>query len=1380
MTQQPTILLIAETPPVCTNLAERLTQDRYDVIEASPGNGCLHLAREIGPDIVLLNATPGDADSLALCQALKSDSCTPPPLCALLYDEYPDTAEIAVAEHDGIVDTWFVRPFADQDLLARLRLLLRVQSAECTCAALRYDMGERVKELRCLYHVTNILREEPNLATMFQHVVDALPAGWQYPEVTCARIRYTGAEYCTTPFVATPWRLASDIVIDGEQWGAVEVFYTEERPEFDEGPFLQQERDMINAIAQHLEETIEHHYDVRALRQSEERFRTYFNASLIGMAFTSLEKGWLEVNDQLCAILGYPRDELIALTWAELTYPDDLEADVHEFERLTKGEIDGCTLNKRFIRKDGAIVYATIWARAVRTPDGAIDYFVAQVQDITERIYADLEYRSVLQTTPDGFWIVDADNGRFLEVNDAYCRMIGYSRAELLTMGILDAVEQPEETAVHIAKVVAQGFDRFETRHRRKDGRIIIVEISARYVASYGGRFMVFVRDITEHSLWEAALRESEERFRTYFHESLMGMAITSPEKGWIEVNEQLCRSLGYTRDELRATTWADLTYPDDLEADVRQFERMVEGEINGYKLDKRLVRKDGSVIHTIFSVRATRHPDGALKYVLAQLQDITGRIHAELEYQSILQTTSDGFCVADASDGRLIEANGAFCRMSGYHRDEILQMRIPDIAVDKTPEAILQQIADVLEYGSRRFESSLRHKDGQIIAIDVSAQYVASRDGILTIFVRDITDRKRAEQDLRESEARYRTLLNAIPDRVFRHDSSGAFVDYHAPRDATLVAPPEAFLGKHYRDVMPPAITEPFDAAIESARNTGNIARFEYDLPMDGKIHSYEARVVAGGDGDIVSIVRDITDRKRAEQALHEQHEQFLTIFDAFPEFLYVVDPATDEVLFVNKVFGNMLKRNPVGGKCYREFQHFNARCDFCTNETILRTRQPYTWEHHNPILNVDLLITDQIIRWPDGRDVRFELAIDITARKQAERDLRQSQQMLKLVIETIPTFVFWKDRNSVYLGSNQNFARLVGLAGPDDVIGKNDFELPYYSEQIEEFRANDRRIMEEGQTEQGLIESAQLPDGREIWVEISKAPLRDVDGTVIGVLGIFNDITDRKYSEDERERLTKELARKNDELEQVVYVASHDLRSPLVNVQGFSKELQASLSDLAAELDSAPIPDEIRARLAFTLEDDIPESLNYILTSTEKMDTLLRGLLRLSRLGRAALSIEPLDMDRLIAETISAFDFQIKQAGVQITVAPLPRCMGDATQIGQLFANLISNALKYPDPARPGVVAISGHTADVMAVYCVEDNGLGIAPEHQSKIFELYHRLNPDQTEGEGLGLTIVRTILDRHSGWIWVESEPGEGSRFFVSLPEVLWNVKGTLPK
>jgi signal transduction histidine kinase len=278
----------------------------------------------------------------------------------------------------------------------------------------------------------------------------------------------------------------------------------------------------------------------------------------------------------------------------------------------------------------------------------------------------------------------------------------------------------------------------------------------------------------------------------------------------------------------------------------------------------------------------------------------------------------------------------------------------------------------------------------------------------------------------------------------------------------------------------------------------------------------------------------------------------------------------------------------------------------------------------------------------------------------------------------------------------------------------------------------------------------------------------LRDSHGKIVGIVGISRDITARKLVELDREKLMQTLAFKNKELESILHVTSHDLRSPLVNIQGFSSELSRSCDLLHSTLKDKIKASDISEEVQKAFNKDVPEALGYILTSARKMDSLLSGLLRLSRLGQVVVDIERLDMNAMLTDVVKNIEFQVKEAGATVELETLPACFGDVSQINQIFSNILDNALKYLDESRPGMIHIYGKIENGQSIYCVEDNGVGIAPEHQNKIFEIFHRLEPDKKNGEGLGLTIVRRILDRHNGKIWVDSELGKGSKFFVSLP------------
>ncbi|MBN1457422.1 MAG: PAS domain S-box protein [Sedimentisphaerales bacterium] len=390
-----------------------------------------------------------------------------------------------------------------------------------------------------------------------------------------------------------------------------------------------------------------------------------------------------------------------------------------------------------------------------------------------------------------------------------------------------------------------------------------------------------------------------------------------------------------------------------------------------------------------------------------------------------------------------------------------------------------------------------------------------------------------------------------------------------------------------------------------------------------------------------------------------------------------------------------------------------------------------------------------------------------EITARKKAEMELRKSQQMLKLILDTIPTHVFWKDLDLNYLGSNSHFAKDAGLNSTEEIIGKNDFELSWHK-QAELYRADDRKVIETGKARINYEEPQTWKDGTHLWLKTSKVPLRDINGNIIGILGTYEDITERKQAQKEREKLLKTLEVKNEELESIVYVSSHDLRSPLLNIQGYCSELKQSIDSLMAFCEKNEFEEEVKHKLS-SLIKEIPPPLQYVKEGALRINMLLDGLLRLSRLGVEAIQIKKIDMNKIIEDILSNMNYQVEDSGVDVEVSQLAECTGDPGQIYQVFTNLLDNAIKYMDKGRKGKITITSKIEEENSIYCVQDNGIGIADSHKEKAFQIFQRLDPTgPTRGEGLGLTIVRRILDRNNGRIWVESTPGRGSCFYVSLP------------
>lgn len=238
--------------------------------------------------------------------------------------------------------------------------------------------------------------------------------------------------------------------------------------------------------------------------------------------------------------------------------------------------------------------------------------------------------------------------------------------------------------------------------------------------------------------------------------------------------------------------------------------------------------------------------------------------------------------------------------------------------------------------------------------------------------------------------------------------------------------------------------------------------------------------------------------------------------------------------------------------------------------------------------------------------------------------------------------------------------------------------------------------------------------------------------------------------------------------DMETLMHVISHDLRAPIVTIQGFCQELTMACNRLNELFEEEALSEQIREHLNPLITQDIPEAVRFIRAGADNVSSVTSGILRFIRLGQMAIQWEGLDVNRLVMGIVNSMEFQLKKKEVVLQIGDLPDCMGDDVLVTQVFANLIDNAQKYLDPARPAEIRISGTTGNGWSVYAISDNGIGIPAEHHEQIFQVFRRLDGKGEGGQGLGLAIVRRIIDRHQGKIEIDSIPGKGTTFRIYFP------------
>jgi len=812
-------------------------------------------------------------------------------------------------------------------------------------------------------------------------------------------------------------------------------------------------------------------------------------------------------------------------------------------------------------------------------------------------------HRSILRTAMDGFWLVNLE-GQLLEVNDAFCRMSGYSESELLAMSVTDllVLESREQAADHITRIMERGDDRFETRHRRKDGSIIVIEVSAQHQIFEGGRIIVFLRDITERKQAEFALLQERElyedlvntlpagtyRLRVKSHGNWQAetwRAMAEKQYSLDFASDRFCAILGIGHNTIVADPGvvSDLIHPDDRE-DFNERNAQAMTDLHAFIWEGRIIRNEQ--INWVHFESLPRVIDAETILWTGIVYDITGLKQAEKEREQFFkffQTSADLMCLADPN-GFFIKTNPSFTETLGYSEAELISKPIVEFIHPDDRQATLDEITLQLQTGfTRNFTNRYICREGSIKWLSWRVNY-SKDERIAYATARDITDYKKAEEALRENEERMTLAMQA--------GNMGLFDLNVQTGDATVNPEYELMLGydpaelhvpvAKWLERMHPDDREPV-AAVYQAYVRGELPRYKVEFRQrtrDGGwkwILSYGRIMEHDVDGTprrMLGVHVDIDDRKQAEEALRERKEQLRVIFDASLAGIILVNPQ-GTIQFANNRMAEMfgMSLGQLIGSSYSEHLEEKERQagDERMRQLIRGDIQSVEIERH--YLRADGsdfwgFLSGKRLKNPDGT-LRALVGIiaDITERKQAEETLRASRNLLHSVLENVPIRVFWKDTELRYLGCNTAFAHDAGFSHPEEILGKDDFQMCWH-EQAELYRADDKLVINSGTPKIGIEEPQTTSDGRTICLRTSKVPLHDAENNIVGVLGIYEDITQRKQVEESlresENRLRFALEGSNDGLWDV------QIKTGATYISPRSREILGYQGDEAREFDN------------------------------------------------------------------------------------------------------------------------------------------------------------------------------------------------------------------
>ncbi len=776
------------------------------------------------------------------------------------------------------------------------------------------------------------------------------------------------------------------------------------------------------------------------LRRSEEKYRTLFEESFDGLFITSPGGKILDINKKGVAMFGYDtKEEMLSL---------DLERDVYthplDIERiLAMLSEQGSAEYEVVVKKKSGEEMVTCGSLAAEKDEkDVITAYRGIVRDITDRkraeeklVSSEKAYRTLAENIPGIVYRVHFNDHPSMEFfNNQVESITGFTLAEL-TIGEVCSIDPLilSEDRPKVVELVKESFSQnqpfhIEYRIRHKNGATRHLLEYGRPVLGSGGAPSFIdgvIFDVTERRTAELDLKASEERFKGVFQNAAVGIDLVDALGRIVEANHSFAQMLGYSVDELVKMTILDITHPEDVEDSNYRHQKMVEGKTDAYRFEKRYVRKDGEVFWADVSVSPVKGPDGVYEATIGVISDITARKRAEEQlteteerFRQAFENANIGVCIVDTK-GNLRRVNREMCNIWGYSKSELESMNVKAVTHPEDADVSTRFIGRALagEIDRDEFEKRYIRKDGRVVWGNVTSSLVRDGQGNPLYFishVQDVSYKKQAEVSLRESERRFRLLYEQSPGPYQSLDAEGNILDVNNAWLLELGYDRSEVIGHWFGDFLagegPKLFLERFPLFKERGETHGLV--FEMRR-KDGAVilASFEGRIAKDEKGVFQRthcVFTNITERRRAQDALEFERKQLLSIFESMNAFITVIDPSTHEILYANKFTEDLYGEKLVGWICYERLAGLDTPCGHCRIENIMELNgQPYEWEHRNPLLERDLLSRDRMIRWPDGRDVKFQIAIDITDRKEAqqEQDRLRAQLFQAQKMESIGT---------------------------------------------------------------------------------------------------------------------------------------------------------------------------------------------------------------------------------------------------------------------------------------------------------------------------------------------------------------------------------------
>ncbi len=1143
----------------------------------------------------------------------------------------------------------------------------------------------------------------------------------------------------------------------------------------------------------------EHKRAEEALQESEERFRSLFENATVGIYRTTPEGRILMANPALIRMLGYEDFAgLAARNLEEQGFEPSYPRRVFREHLEKDGEVKG--LEAAWTRRDGSLFFVRESGRVVRGESGKVLYYDGIVEDITERKRAEKalqesqeRYRDLVGSSNDWVWQVDK-NGIYTYVGPQCRELLGYEPEEIIGKTPFDLMPPEEQQRVGKAfgAIAARraSFRALENRNLHKDGHLVIFETNGTPVIDERGIFRGYRgmdRDITERKRAEAALIEERHLLHTLMDNLPDVIYFKDRESRFTRINKahanvfglgDPAHAVGKTDFDFFTDEHARQAFADEQEiirtgqpvVGKEEKETWPDGRETWVSTTKMPLRDaTGNIIGTF----GVSHDITRRKQMEESLREISDRLQLALKSAKAATwswNTIDGTLYWDDYVWPLY---GLEPKPSSANYRDFLSSIHPDDR-EGAEGLVARSVQEGIPY----------YSEFRVIWPDGSIHFLANRGDIyrneegqvarMTGVTWDITERKRAEEAIRASEQRYRLLFERNLAGVCRATLDGRFLDCN---DAYA-----RILGYQSREeiLAQPVLSVYFDPAEREAywakvRERGTLSNYELRLRRkDGSpvwVLANDTLLEGEVDGQVVkeATLMDITERKRAEEALQVSERQLAQAMDMALLAPWEFNPATGIFTFNDRfyaLYGTTAEREggyQMSAEAYaREFlyaEDVHIVADEVAKALAI-TNPDAAWALEHRIRRRDgemrhIVVRMSVIKNSAGLTIKTRgVNQDITERKRAEVALIEERQLLHTLMDNLPDVIYFKDRESRFTRINQAHAKVFGLSDPAQAIGKTDFDF-FAEEHARQAFADEQEIIRTGQPILAKEEKETWPDGRETWVSTTKMPRRDANGNILGTFGVSRDVTERKQVEVEMQKAMKAAEEANRAKSEFLANISHELRTPMNAVIG--------LTELA---------------LATGLDSEQRRYLELVESSANSLLALINDILDFSEIDGRKFELEstPFSLAEAVDEALRPLSIQAYRKGLEMAYGVSPRIplalLGAPVRLKQVLVNLVGNAIKFTKQGEV-VVRAGLESQEAKAVglhFTVADTGVGIPADKLEMIFEAFTQVDGSMTrrfEGSGLGLAICAELVGMMGGRIWVESDLGKGSTFHFSV-------------